>query len=168
MFQGQLCHEDFVLSVLIFFRLDYQYFIQCVPRNIHTICAQYQQGDAVACCGLQGITLHRLISATIKKNDVCDESPPKSWTVPETSGLEIGNVWVAFGFRLPRKQATSVGEGLQHKRIRTATEAFMMTSSNGKIFALLGPLWGKSTGHRWIPLTKPSDAELWYVLWSAP
>ena len=31
-----------------------------------------------------------------------------------------------------------------------------------------GPLWGESTGHRWLPLTKASDAELWYFLWSAP
>ena len=33
---------------------------------------------------------------------------------------------------------------------------------------LAGPLWGESTGHRWIPLTKASDAELWCFLWSAP
>ena len=37
-----------------------------------------------------------------------------------------------------------------------------MTSSNGNIFPVTGPLWGESTGHRWIPLTKASDAELWY------
>ena len=41
----------------------------------------------------------------------------------------------------------------------------MMTSSNGNI---TGPLWGESTGHRWIPLTKGSDAELWCFLWSVP
>ena len=28
-------------------------------------------------------------------------------------------------------------------------------------FRVTGPLWGESTGHRWIPLTKTSDAELW-------
>ena len=27
------------------------------------------------------------------------------------------------------------------------------TSSNGSIFRITGPLWGQSTGHRWIPLT---------------
>ena len=32
-----------------------------------------------------------------------------------------------------------------------------MTSSNGNIFRVTGPLWGKSNGHRWIPLTKASD-----------
>ena len=41
----------------------------------------------------------------------------------------------------------------------------MMTSSNGNI---TGPLWRESTGDRWIPLTKASDAELWCFLWSAP
>ena len=45
---------------------------------------------------------------------------------------------------------------------------FMVTSSNGYIFHVTGPLWGESTGHRWIPLAKTSDAELWCFLWSAP
>ena len=36
----------------------------------------------------------------------------------------------------------------------------IMTSSNGNIFRVTGPLWGEFTGHRWIPLTKASDAEL--------
>ena len=44
----------------------------------------------------------------------------------------------------------------------------MMMSSNGNIFHVTGPLWGESTGHRWIPLTKASDAELWCFLWSVP
>ena len=44
----------------------------------------------------------------------------------------------------------------------------MMTSSNGNIFCVTGPLCGEFTGHRWIPLTKASDAELWCFLWSAP
>ena len=44
----------------------------------------------------------------------------------------------------------------------------MMTSLNGNIFRVTGPLWGKSTGHQWIPLTKASDTELWCFLWSAP
>ena len=44
----------------------------------------------------------------------------------------------------------------------------MMTSSNGNIFRATGPLRGEFTGHRWILLTKASDAELWCFLWSAP
>ena len=43
-----------------------------------------------------------------------------------------------------------------------------MTSSNGNIFRVTGPLWEEFTCKRWIPLTKASDAELWYFLWSAP
>ena len=45
---------------------------------------------------------------------------------------------------------------------------FMMTSSTGNIFRVTGPLWGKSTGHQWIPHIKASDAELWCFLWCAP
>ena len=37
--------------------------------------------------------------------------------------------------------------------------SFMMTSSNGNIFRVTGPLCGEFTGHRWIPCTKASDAE---------
>ena len=43
----------------------------------------------------------------------------------------------------------------------------MMTSSNGNIFRVTGPLCGEFTGHRWIPNTMASDAELWCFLWSA-
>ena len=43
----------------------------------------------------------------------------------------------------------------------------MMMSSNGNIFRITGHLWGWPTGHRQIPLTKASDAELWCFLWSA-
>ena len=38
----------------------------------------------------------------------------------------------------------------------------MMTSSNGNIFSVTGPLWGESPGDRWIPLTKASGADFWY------
>ena len=43
----------------------------------------------------------------------------------------------------------------------------MMTSSNGNILRVTGHLCGEFTGHRWIPRTKASDAELWCFLWSA-
>ena len=42
------------------------------------------------------------------------------------------------------------------------------TSSNGNIFRVTGPLCREFTGHRWIPLTDASDAELWCFLWSVP
>ena len=43
---------------------------------------------------------------------------------------------------------------------------FMMTSSNGNIFRVTIPLCGEFTGHRWMPLTKANDAELWCFRWS--
>ena len=46
-------------------------------------------------------------------------------------------------------------------------EVIMMTSSNGTIFRVTGPLCGAFTGQRWIPRTKASDTEFWCFLWSA-
>ena len=43
-----------------------------------------------------------------------------------------------------------------------------MASSNENISRVTGHLWEESTGHRWIPFAKASDAQLWSVLWSAP
>ena len=43
---------------------------------------------------------------------------------------------------------------------------FVMTSWNGNIFRVTGPLCAEFADHRWIPLTKASDAELWCFLWS--
>ena len=44
----------------------------------------------------------------------------------------------------------------------------IMTSLNGNIFRVTGLLCGEFTGHRWIPRTKASDAELWWFVWFAP
>ena len=45
-----------------------------------------------------------------------------------------------------------------------------MMSSNGNIsrVQVAGPLCGEFTGHRWIPCTKASDADLWCFLSSVP
>ena len=59
---------------------------------------------------------------------------------------------------------------IQHGKLKTQINPWqplpMMTPSNGNIVCITGPLWGKSTSHRWIALTKASDMELWYFLWS--
>ena len=49
------------------------------------------------------------------------------------------------------------------KFFRTEPEHNMMTSSNGNIFRVTGPLCGELTGHRWITSTKANDAELIYA-----
>ena len=53
------------------------------------------------------------------------------------------------------------------KQSTTKPSVCTMTSSNGNIFRVTGPLCGEFTGHQWILLTKSSDAELWCFLWSA-
>ena len=44
----------------------------------------------------------------------------------------------------------------------------MMTSSNGNIFRVTGPLCIEFTGYRWISHTKASGAKLWCFLWFTP
>ena len=57
----------------------------------------------------------------------------------------------------------------EHNKGKTvAIRLGMMTSSNGNFFRVTGHLCGEFTGHRWIPRTKASDAELWCFLWSTP
>ena len=52
--------------------------------------------------------------------------------------------------------------------VRVHIVAFCMMSLSGSMFRVTGPLWGESTGNRWIPLTNASDAELWCFPWSEP
>ena len=44
---------------------------------------------------------------------------------------------------------------------KSVSRWFIMTSSNGNIFRVTGPLWGEFSSHRWVPLINTSDAELW-------
>ena len=46
--------------------------------------------------------------------------------------------------------------GIYHALTQINNLSLMMTSSNGNIFRVTGPWLGKSTGYRWIPLTKAS------------
>ena len=54
----------------------------------------------------------------------------------------------------------------QYQRVirREVREFGLMTSSNGNIFRVTGHMCREFTGHRWIPRTKASDAELWCFL----
>ena len=62
------------------------------------------------------------------------------------------------------KSSVCVHDRPYQSRQLTLFHAFMMTSSNGNIFRVTGPLYGEFTGHWWIPLTKTSNAELWCFL----
>ena len=63
---------------------------------------------------------------------------------------------------------TNFDHSLSDSCSTTRTCCDMMTSSNGSIFHVTCCLWGEFIGHRWIPLTKASDAERWCFLWSEP
>ena len=94
--------------------------------------------------------------------------------------VEIRNRWhcpvwaVVSKYHSSQQQMTN-GHHQVHHNWRLAIKYFletclfiMMTSWNRNIFHVIGPLCGEFTGHRWIPLIKGSDSELWYFLWSAP
>ena len=59
------------------------------------------------------------------------------------------------------KHSISSSSTLPSDSHQITAQSNMMTSSNGNIFRVTGPLYGEFTGHRWTPRTKASDAELW-------
>ena len=74
-------------------------------------------------------------------------------------------IWVPFHQSLVRERQLMFHLSGINRLITIRT--CMMTSSNGNIFRVTGPLCGEFTGPRWIPHTKASDAELWCFLWTA-
>ena len=50
----------------------------------------------------------------------------------------------------------------------TAVVIIMTASSNVSISRVTSALWVEPINHRLLPLTKPSDVELWYFRWCAP
>ena len=75
-------------------------------------------------------------------------------------GESIGHRWIPLR---KKKQWCNNKEIDSHQP--HSFHRIMMTSSNGNIFRVTGHLCGEFTGHRWIPLIKASEAELWYFLW---
>ena len=65
---------------------------------------------------------------------------------------------------LSRPQCVEIRGAWQVWRVHPQPIDFMITSSNGIIFRVTDPSCGEFTGHRWIPRTKASDAELCYFL----
>ena len=60
----------------------------------------------------------------------------------------------------PKSKTTMSSSKSTDRRYNVQSNTDMMTSSNGNIFRVTGPLYGEFTGLRWIPRTKASDAEL--------
>ena len=71
-------------------------------------------------------------------------------------------------FSIKHVHDVSIFYARQRQLKETGAWTTMMTSSTENIFRVTGALWEETTGHRWIPLTKVSDADLWCFHWSAP
>ena len=89
--------------------------------------------------------------------------PVKIWTCPSYPEP----LMISDAFTLTRRHS-SKWPTRSHELLRFVENHCMMTSSNGNIFRVTGPLCGKFTGHWWIPRTKASDEEFWCHLWAAP
>ena len=84
----------------------------------------------------------------------------------EDKAGSIFKVW--FEQRCPKNVFKLSKQSIKQPGAAVEYLVYMVTSANGSLFCVIGPLWGEFTGHQWIPLTKASDAELWCFLWSAP
>ena len=123
----------------------------------------WRQAPVVTSCTL----LHH--DACGHTKHTCDRANYINWCHRYTHKVPRGNAWVRSAaselvsfLRLRKKTTTYVFHPLViYMRV------YMMTSSNGNLFRVTGPLCGEFTGHQWIPRTKTSDAELWCFLWSA-
>ena len=79
--------------------------------------------------------------------------------------ITLSNWKKSFIFQL--KSHCNVFIGVQLTISQHWFSSHMMRSSNENIFRITGPLCREFTGHRWFPLTKASNTELWCFLWSA-
>ena len=89
----------------------------------------------------------------------CEHSCPKQaqYITCEHSIIKLRNMILSeFYYRLAKDYFVHA-KALMHN--------FMVTPSNGNIFLVIGLWCGEFTGHRWIPFTKASEAELWWFLW---
>ena len=90
----------------------------------------------------------------------------------QSSRFAVNHIYVPIHQCIQHRLQNTLGEPVSfylHALIRRVPCPFrMMTSSNGNISRVSGPLCGEFTGHRWIPLTKASNAEPSYFLSSVP
>ena len=66
-------------------------------------------------------------------------------------------------FEKCRRQIMTAEVFVQSRAIKQVAQKVLIhdDASDGNIFRVTDHLCGELTGHRWIPLTKASDAELW-------
>ena len=89
------------------------------------------------------------------------------FTVKCRIGDEVGVVRIFHSAQFPCPYG-DLRRHWAHYNVTINVDLSMMTSSNGNIFRVAGPSSGEFTGHRCIPRTKASDAELWWVFFNCP
>ena len=62
----------------------------------------------------------------------------------------------------------SIHRSQRCNRYNFIPQFIMVATLRGDPLCITVPLRGEPTGRRWIPLTKASDAELWWFSWSLP
>ena len=127
--------------------------------NVDTISGHYREKSTVVCAFYR-----RLAALVIWKKRKSGKKTHKEYQ-KQNSTVYLQMV----SARMDKNVVTAVEAEDVHMRpgYKICVAWGMMTSSNENIFLVTGPLCGKFTGHRWIPLTKASDAELWcFLCWS--
>ena len=105
------------------------------------------------------------------KSDILKEGPgtkyPWGW---EIAKCKIPSVKMLFKSNTNGHKHPSINLCYVYRRISISMRTlYMMASPNGNIFRVTVFYEGNPRGgHRWIPFTKASDAELWYFLWTSP
>ena len=134
--------------------------VQYIPKIAHD-----SRFVVIFCCGALNSYYSLLLQWQWNKHRIVPVLMTQPW-----------KLWV-IAANLPRKMARSYAiTKTQQKRIHflwyvsytTDYGIIIMMSSNGNICRVTGPLCREFMGHRWIPLTMASDAELWCFFLSAP
>ena len=131
--------------------------------------------DGLMPIGLLGTNVYEIwigiLNIFIQENALNMSSAKMAAILSKGEGDELR--WISQGYPILQQPPAMNLMGYRDSMIcyggvLTRLSRCMMTSSNGNIFGVTGPLCREFTGHRWIPLTKASDAGLWCFLWSAP
>ena len=106
-----------------------------------------------------------VISACKITSSVFDKKNIRIYKKSSPGFFNVRLVW----FRVFWKSDSSlVNYGFQEFLVCCACVRNMKLTNRYTFRVITSPLWGESTGHRWIRLTKTSDTKFWSFLWSAP
>ena len=151
-----------------------KYMIMTHVRRTIIICLVLKQDLVKPICGKIMLYARILYWSVVSQLMPVKQFSPKHWNVLSSKT----NYKESYHWKIPVSLISRFTFVIIHRtdseqlwiHIITAlySERNMMTSSNGNIFRVTGPLCGEFTGLRWIPRTKVSDAELWCFLWSVP